>query len=1372
MVITVQFAAEIAKKLQIETGLNYFYKKMMKTAVIKVCLALAFLIAAGWVNPASAERGGSRDSRISTSLPFLDVTAFAEDSLGYMWIATLDGLNRYNGYEFESFMNDVDDPHSLMSNFIFCLLIDSSGDFFVGTARGLCRFDFGTDSFDCFSSIASPVYGIYEDRDSRIWVATPFGPGLVDKETMSIDFSHGNCYVNVFWEDDEGRLWMGLSGSDAIAVLNDGGELEYVNVPGVNCVTCVYVRPDGVWWLGTNEGIYFFDSATGESGNLSDINGNTAALDKLKISFMREVEPDRLLIGTTTDGFYWLDLLTGRMSHNMPVKYNPEGSAQLHSCYVDRQGNVWIGTYEKGFVLVGKRSGYFNADEAQSRDFAGSFVTRVTEDWSGALWVATRYDGLYRYTEETGTRRVEIPDNEKEDSEFLECMFIDSGKRMWIAFETYMVVADINASGQLVNPVRVNMDNVRVIGEKENGVMLVGSWNGLFTVSVEGHDVSSERLFNANVTDYCITRDGDIIFAAYGVGLLRWDSSDGTVADIRLDGDELRIAGNCVTMKRDSRGRIWLGSYGCGLMCIDGEDRIMMTRHDGLPSDNILCFEEDREGDIWASTSRGLVRIRTSDDGSLVLSNYYNDRQPVGNQYHEKCGCVTDDGMIYFGGNHGLTIFSPEDFRLPKAAPVVNLEDLKIGGHSVEPSADRRAVLHEDISLQKEIVLNHNQRSIAIDYSGIDFFSPSSLTYKYRLVGEDDQWNNVGAYRRANYSNLRRGRYEFQVYAVNDDGVESLNPATLSIRVRPAPWFSAVAWTLYLVAAFSLALLAIRYVIRMRLRMARAEMDRKEKEREKEMTKMKTTFFTNISHELRTPLTLIAGPFEKLRMSESLSPDGKRMTDMISRNIATMMKLVNQLMDFAKMESGTLTLKVRELDIVRCISGTCESFRYFAERKSISFSYVPREAGLTMWADADKVGKILNNLLSNAFKFTPENGIITVRSGLVSRQMAESEFGQLEGGPENYLKVSVEDSGKGVPKEKLGELFVRYWHMENEAGQDCCGNGIGLDYTKNLVEKHKGRIAASLREGGGMVFSFIIPADDVYTADEKSFSGDEDQVPGIPGANCTSHPEPVCAKKEESTVLVVEDNLDLQDFLVSILSGRYNVLTASNGNAALKTLEGNQVDLVLSDVIMPEMDGLELCRKIKGGGFNSIPVVLLTAKSSMDDQIEGLEEGADAYICKPFNTEYLLLVVKNLLGTVRNVRLCYLTPHAGLPAEEQRKSIGSKDLKFMDSLTSYLEQELQNPELDVDMIAAELCVSRSVLYRRIKSLTGLSPNDCVRDYRLKRAVELMDAGEPLSEVSEHCGFSSYSYFSKSFKQHFGMSPKDWLKSNGSGIGAA
>ena len=1348
--------------------MNYFYKKRMKPSFEKFLLTLLCVSAVcvyGTGAPASLG-GGGRESRIYTGLPFLDVTAFAEDSLGYMWIATVDGLNRYNGYEFELFMNDVDDPHSLMNNFIFSLLIDSSGDFFIGTARGLCRFDFKTESFERFSSPDSPVYGLFEDHAGQVWAATPDGPGMVDKEAGAIDFVYGRRYVNVFWEDSQDRLWMGASGPEPVAVLRGDGKWEGLAVPGVSCVNCVWCDPYGEWWLGTNGGIYLFDPVTRTSEALSVRNGAASVLDKLKIAFIVEAEPHGLLIGTATDGFYHLDLQTGVLLHNMPEKYNPENSAQLHSCYVDRQGNVWIGTYEKGFVLVGRQSGYFNTDGERNRDFAGKFVTRVIQDASGALWVATRYDGLYRYDEEGGTRKVPIPGGEKEDSEFLECIYIDSGNRIWIAFETYMVVADIAASGRLANVRRLDMPNVRVIGEDNDGGMLVGSWDGLYRLA--GASLRPELLFSANVTDFCVLDDGDVIFAAYGTGIMRRESSDGTISELSFSGAESRIAGNCVTMKTDSRGRLWLGSYGCGLMCIDGEERTVLTRKDGLPSDNILCFQEDRDGDIWASSSHGLLRIR--DDGRrLVFSNYYNDRQAAGNQYHEKSGCVTGDGLIYFGGNHGLTSFSPDNFRRPKAAPAVHLEDLHIEGRGVTPSDAKGSVLRMDISLQREIVLSHDQRSIAIDYSGIDFFSPSSLTYKYRLFGEDDQWNYVGTHRRANYSNLRRGRYEFVVYAVNDDGVESAVPAMLDIRVKPAPWFSAAAWTVYFVAALSVVLLLMRSMIRARLSMERSEMDRKEKEREREMTRMKTNFFTNISHELRTPLTLIAGPMERLRLSEELSQEGRRMTDMISRNIRTMMRLLDQLMDFAKMENGALTLKVKETDIGGLMTGICESFMYLAERRGVAFSYIPHEGGPKIWVDADKIDKILNNLLSNALKYTPAGGRVILRTELVPRSLAVQEFGYGLVPAETFLKVSVDDSGVGVPKEKLGELFVRYRHIEPEgggSGPDYGSNGIGLHYTRSLVERHGGRISASLKEEGGMIFSFILPAGDVYSDAEKAVTCDDDLLADlqvqdhVPAAGRRSGD----AGAGGPTVLIVEDNPDLQDFLVSILSAAYTTRTASDGRAALEILGGSPVDLVLSDVIMPGMDGLELCRRIRGSdSLCHVPVVLLTAKTTLGDQLEGLEEGADAYICKPFSTEYLLLVVRNLLDIVKNVRMCYLTPHAEPASEARKEAIDIRDRRFMDSLTAYLEKELSNQSLDMDMVAGELCVSRSALYRRIKSLTGLSPNDCVRDYRLKRAVEFMCAGETLADVAERCGFSSYSYFSKSFKQHFGVSPKEWLK---------
>lgn len=1308
---------------------------------------------------------GNRESRISTSLPFLDVTSFAQDSLGYMWIATIDGLNRYNGYEFEQFMNDADDPTSLMSNFIFALLIDSSGDFLIGTARGLCRFDFEKGSFERFSSVATPVYGLYEDSRATVWAATPYGPGIVDKKDMTVDFRYDSHYVNVFWEDDRNRLWMGTAEEKPMAVLRDDGVWESISLPGCHSVNCIYTDPQGKWWLGTNEGILFFDPLTRSAQRLSARTPGVSVLDKFKISFIKEVEPLKLLIGTATDGLYHLDLLSGRLSHNLPARYNPQKSAQLHSCYMDRQGNVWIGTYEKGFVLAGKQSDYFNPDEAQSRDFAGKFITRVYEDSSEALWIATRYDGLYRYTEQEGTRKVTIPGSGKKDPEFLECIFIDSRDRLWIAFESYVIIADITPEGRLAGARRITVDNARIIREDRDGSILIGSWGGLHRFSTGPDGISSKRIFNANVTDICIFGDGDIVFSAYGVGILRYDSADGSLSQMQFGGQEAMIAGNCVTMKLDSRSRLWLGSYGNGLMCIDGDRRTALTRKDGLPSDNILCFQEDMDGNIWASSSHGIVRIKNEGEG-FAISSYKNDKKFSSNQYHEKCGCITGDGLIYFGGNHGLTFFNPHDFDSRKAAPVVNLEDLKIFSHSVQPSSEKGAVLQKSISLQKEIVLKHTQSSFTIDYSGIDFFSPSNLTYKYRLLGEEKQWNMAGTYRRASYSNLKRGDYEFQVYAINDDGVESLEPATLRIRVKPAPWFSTAAWTGYVILISLLVYFVMKSVISAKLSNERAGIDRKEKEREKEMTKMKITFFTNISHELRTPLTLIAGPLEKLEATQDMTPEGKLMLDMITRNTKRMMQLINQLMDFAKIENGALTLKAGEIDIVSCLSETYDSFRYLAERKGVRLEFAPRDSRLRMWADTDKVGKILNNLLSNAIKHTPQGGKVVLVSEVIDRVQAAVEFGDDIAHSETFLKVSVDDNGKGVPREKLGELFVRYHHIESDTGArpDYSSNGIGLHYTKSLVEKHKGRISATLKDEGGMIFSFILPIDDVYSDKEKDTSAPDislyqqvsDYAPAKPG-------RPGGAKKEEGTLLIVEDNAELRDFLSALLSESYDIRTAPDGKAALKILEKSPADLVLSDVIMPEMTGLELCREIKSKRkLCHIPVVLLTAKSTMDEQIEGLEGGADAYVCKPFNTEYLLLVIKNLLGTVRNVRSCYLTPHAGIPDKEKEDAISAKDRRFMDTLTAYIEKELANQDLDVDMMADELCVSRSVLYRRIKSLTGLSPNDCIRNYRMKRAAELMNSGETLAEVAERSGFSSYSYFSKSFKQHFGVSPKEYL----------
>jgi signal transduction histidine kinase/ligand-binding sensor domain-containing protein/DNA-binding response OmpR family regulator len=1350
-----------------------FLNKRYKTLIIVCAIA-------GWI--CSCEKTGTtnvtetiRKEKVSSKVSYLNIQSFCQDSLGYMWIATLHGLNRYNGYEFLQYFHDTTDPTSLDNNLVFALYLDSSHRLWVGTLTGTNRYDFKSNRFVHYINnlkYNTTVNSFFEDHTGHIWVATHAGPGLVDTLRQKVAFPfRDHCIVQSFWEDDSRRLWMGTN--LGLAECKNNSSWEYYPLPGNRQVTsCVYIDPNGIWWLGTNAGLVCFDPVSRTFKSLPTPFLVHSNLSKTKINFIKKISQSKLLIGTETQGLFQYDILSQNIQQNEPWRLNKFNSNELLTCYVDRQKNVWIGTYDKGFSVWNKSLEYFNAEQQLNNMVKDKFITRIVEDRYGNLWIGTRYDGLFHYTS-SGKVSVYNAKNSKlfnGNNDPIESLFIDSKNRIWIGLAEELIVGSGSADGHINILAREKIDHVRAMKEDKYENLWIGSWNGLFRIENKKNLFDKiQTLYRSNVPDLCILDSGDLLFSSYGEGIFRLSEGDMIPKKVQISGNASTVAQACVTLFQDSQHRVWMGSYGYGMLCWSKNHYYTFTKKKGLPNDNVLCFQEDRQGNIWISTSNGISNLNMA---KTTFTNYSESDGILGNQYHEKGGLKHSDGRIFFTGNHGLTFFNPMVGLPNKSNPVVHLENLNILNHGVQSESDN-LVQPMSISYISNITLSHKQSNFYLDYTGFDFIAPDKLTYAYKLDGFDNNWNYVGNFRRATYSNLSAGKYTFFVKAINSDGVESTCPASIQITIKPAPWFSWQAWTLYVLIFISGTFILSRLIFKMKLNRRLLEIEHNEREREHEMSEMKMNFFTNISHELRTPLTLISAPLEQLSVIGDLNETSTRLLNIISRNVQNMLRLINQLLDFRKMENGMMALQVQQEDFIQFIRNILGIFEYPAEKKQIQLIFTPHQSNLSIWFDTDKLEKILHNLLSNALKHTPEKGSINlITQELKGIEVSKKYTGYVGSSDQLYLEIIISDSGHGISEDKLGELFVRYRQISGPSGVklDYGGSGIGLHYTKRLVETHNGLICARNNfDEGGMSFSFILPIGDVYPENEKKMMQDivstENTPSQISGFNVMKAEKPY-------TILIAEDNVELMDFIRNLLSGQYNLQEALNGDMAWDLVQHELPDLILSDVLMPGISGYQLCAQIKSHPeLCHIPVILLTAKSTILDQVEGLEQGADAYICKPFHVDYLLLTIKNLFMARDRLRQYYTTPKTQMRSEIPIPiTLSQFDQKMMNKLTTILERELSNSELNVEYIGRDLGFSRTGFYRKIKGLMDMSPIDFLSSYRLRKAAEMLQEGLlSLTEISEKTGFSSYSYFSKSFKKHFGVTPKDYIKNSNQGL---
>jgi len=1324
-------------------------KATARITLITVSLIIAFL----GIFSFEVLGAQTRDERLSSEISFLNVTDFAQDQYGYMWISTLGGLNRYNGYEFELFSYNAQDTLSLANDFVFSLELDLKGNLWAGTAEQLCLFDPSSNTFKRFKG-AITIMDIFEDSRGTLWVATNFGPGVVDMASQSVVMKDISCIADLVWEDSEGRIWLGLNEDRGMACLKEDGSVAYYPLPDGRHVKSIYKSPNGEWWLGTDRGLVVFSPLSYTFRMGYDILPQNSEIYNGAINFIIEDSPMSLLLGTNMHGLFRLDLISALSSRERLSWQKSVTSFEISCCYVDSQDDVWIGTFDKGFFLLNTQKDDFNRDFNLDEQVRGQFVSRVTEDKADNLWITTRRGDILRYSPSSGeTFRIPRERFGIESGDCLEELYADSSGDLWLASESSLSHISLDGKGNVIKSHNMQFEGVRSIEEDKDGNMWIGSQTALYCSGDTKYDF--RKICDGTIPDIAISPSGEIYYASYARGIYRINEDRST--DIVVFPDRFsNVSGRAITICFDSKGRLWIGSYGFGLLCKDGEKLMSIGRETELPSNNVLCFVEDLSGDMWASTSKGIVRIRET-GGELTCQSYFTDSKVLGNQFHEKSGFLSSSGKVMFGGNHGMTFFNPSDVSRSNYRPRVIIEDLKIFNRSVLPGEEGMP-LDRDIRETSGIVLSHKSTSISLDYSAIDFHSSRGLTYKYILEGFDKEWIDAGNFRRATYSNLPAGEYVFKVVAVNGEGEESVTPTSLDIKVKPSPWRTDMAYILYIILSVSLLLLVFKTIYRLKINRTQLEIERKEKEREREMDEMKTTFFTNISHELRTPLTLIYAPLQKLVSDKSLSDSQAGLVSTIDRNTQKILQLISQLLDFSKVENGVLRLMVSYADILAAVRERTESFLYAADMRRIKVEFACTMSHFNMWFDRDKIDKILNNLLSNALKHTPEGGHVRVELKLASAPNLSGRYAKDNiGSAGNFVEISVIDNGTGIPEDKLGELFVRYRSIDGNR-PDYSSNGIGLHYTRTLVEKHHGEISAVNNPDGGMDFSFILPVDDVFSEDEKAVPVSEvENNDGIKPEIKTS------SQGNGETIIVAEDNDELRAFLVGMLSEDYKVLPARDGLEAMSIIESESVDLVLSDVIMPKMDGYALCSAIKSkSSVNHVPVVILTAKTTVANQIEGLDSGADAYVCKPFNPEYLRHVISSQLANRLLLRNYFILPNV---ADKSIKTVASQHQKaFLDKVTSLIEKEISNPDLNIDQIITELGYSRSVFYRKIKGLTGFAPNDFLREYRFKRAAEMILRGEnSLVTISEHTGFSSYSYFSKAFKLHFGVSPKDYGK---------
>lgn len=1354
----------------------------------------------------------------------------SESKYGDIWCPTYDGQACLFDVETEKFIdvlqpielstkqtNNVTRIYSLEKG-IAWILCESGYAFRVD--EQLCKKGEGITLYSTSNHNlkGNQIFNIYQDSEKDEWILTDKGVSIIGKKTLDTDFpfqfiTQIKETIYLIAENDKLARYdfhtkklkfvdipyphhkinnVTTIGKDMLALGTDNGVILY-SIPKnsfqqidirtatqtSNDVESVYQDHLGdIWIFSKDPGIVHLNLVTNEKEHLFTPKDEIIKHGRKSRKLIFEDNAKNLWLLPTEGNFCYYDRKERTLKPLLTDINNPKSifSPLVRSYTLDNQGNCWFATargveklcffpqsyqfnqtdYEaetRAFLqdsnkrlwtasksnyiqifapdgsLVGYLSKQGNIIKEKQAFFNG--VYSILEDKDGNIWLGTRDIGLFQL-KKTGANHYSIHHFEHQtndpyslSSNSIYAIFQDSRNNIWIgcyggglnllAQAKDGKVSFIHSNNELRNyPIAYGM-KVRNIAEAPGGVILVGTTNGLLTFSNNFERLEEIKFYR----------------------------------NIRRPGDKNSLSANDIMHIYTDKNKItYIISFTGGVNKVISpnllNENIQFRNYDknnGLASDLALSMIEDTQNQLWVVSEIALSKF---DPAKETFENYELSSIYQEFNFSEALPIINARNQIILGTDKGFLEVSPEKMRKSSYVPPIVFTGLKIQGHLTDHSIDNL----------EELELEPSQRNVTFQFAALDYVNPKGILYAYRLQGLEEEWNEADNNRSASYINLPAGKYQLQIKSTNSDGVWVDNVRTLSIHVLPTFWETYWAWLLYFIL-FILFTASIVYVLFYIYRL------RHRVDMEQQLANIKLRFFTDISHELRTPLTLISSPVTEVLENEPLSPSAREHLTLVHQNTERMLRLMNQILDFRKIQNQKMKLLIEETDLIPLLQKVMSSFKLIAEEKNINYQLTSTIQSVYSWVDRDKFEKIFFNLLSNAFKYTPADKSITVN--ITTK--------------EKTVEIEVADEGIGIAVEKQHSLFQRF---ESLVKQNILqpSSGIGLSLVKEMVEMHHGTITVNSQPGVGSRFTVSLPL-------QREIFEEDVQVEFILNDSQSSAPHPVDSMKapeevEEKedlennsdgfSILVVEDNEELKAFLKSILSENYTVITASNGEEGLQHAVDDLPDLIISDVMMPVMDGLEMIRQIKeNNNICHIPIIVLSAKASLDDRIAGLEQGIDDYITKPFSATYLKTRVASLLRQRKALQELYMnrlmegkntsSPDPLTPSQPQ---ITPYDEQFMEKVMAYMEEQMDNAELTIDEFAEQLMLSRTIFYRKLKSIVGLTPVDFIREIRIKRAVQLIDSDEyNFSQVAYMTGFNDPKYFSKCFKKVIGITPSEY-----------
>lgn len=1308
------------------------------------------------------------------------IYSIGEDSNGFIWFGTLHGLYRYNTVAVQKFMHNPKDSTSIPGNSIRTIFCDASGNLWIGTSRGVCVYDKSQDQFitkklqdKSGEMLGQDVREIFQSEDQGIYLLSTTMLGKLNIKTnhfkkVKVEKDASENFTCAF-SDKQGKVWIG--GANGTVWLYEPSNQQFQKFCNYRneSIQKIFSDEAGLWIGYSNSGL----DLMGLRGDLiTHYGGDPDDRNRIHHNRVRDIYKDdsgKIWVST----YKGISIIDHGIINNMLPKAIPGlPYKSIFKIFRDSKNGIWMGTWSGGLAYrsnYDNRFVHFGKDHADS-DLDNEFVSSFAEKSDGTILIGTEFGNLNKL-DRGSNKMINIPfktvNGKKIDN--IKSLFFDKKTRtLWVG--TFLDGLWFQQKNETVMRPFDKFSNQRISVyalEKSDSGLWIGTYgNGLYHYNTSsgylkqyGIIASDSSSISSNGIRAIIIANDKTLWVGTSNGLNHLNPQTGRFQRYIYRPNVTNCISNdeILALHQDRTGKIWIGTSGGGVNKYDQNTNMFESYQikDGLIGDDVYGIREDKNGIIWISTENGISSIDPSHNN---FRNFFREDELNGNQYNPGAVFLTSLGEILFGNTKGFTLFAPEQMKINPVPPKVILTSLLINNLPVT-NHTKETPLTKSLQMEDVLILSHQQNSLTFNFVANNFLLPNKNQFKYRLVNYDNHWINAGTQNYATYTKIPAGNYVFEVIASNNDNLWNNTPTQLKISISPPIWLSRYAYVVYLIF-LTLIFYFIRKEVLGRQRYKKELLlERLVHESEAQVHEMKLRFFTNISHEFRTPLTLIASPVNLLLAKFNFEPIVREHLLTMQRNSNRLLRLINQLIDIRKLELGRAVFHPRNTELIALCKEVISCFEMEAKDKHIHLSFNTEVEKLNVNIDPEKADKIFFNILGNAMKFTPENGAIDVT--VYKTHSAEfRDESLLIGEPieGNIVCIEFSDNGPGIATEELKLIFERFGQGKNHQSS---GTGIGLHMAYEYTRMHKGNIRVKSKIGSGSTFTISFPLNE--DTDRSKAASEE------PGSNALIIPVEDLKKSQVThlekdktvTILIIEDNYELRNYLKNLLSQEYRIVTAPNGKQGLEIALTILPDLVITDVMMPLMDGFEVCSRLKNDMLTShIPVVLLTALNDAEKQIGGFKTGADAYITKPFDENILLAQIENLIRSRAKLREVFsISDSEWANGMEHLTS----DRVLIDKATAIIEQHLNDKTFVVDHLAGKLGISTSSLYRKLKILTNQSPTEFVRYIRLKKAIRLMNEGNTnVDEIGFAIGFNSHSYFTSSFKKQFGKTPSDYL----------